>query len=94
MRSSFIFCLLAMCYIASANPTSCWDLPGFSCLSFCYGYNGGEKLTTRPPGTPCTVEIHRVVMVTVIGFEDPPSKSAWGKTRSMQGWRMHKNIKE
>uniref|UniRef100_V5H9B4 Putative secreted protein n=1 Tax=Ixodes ricinus TaxID=34613 RepID=V5H9B4_IXORI len=57
MRSSFIFCLLAMCYIASANPTFCWSLPGSPCRSFCYGYNGGEKLTTktaRNPVTRCT----------------------------------------
>uniref|UniRef100_V5HPE7 Putative secreted protein n=1 Tax=Ixodes ricinus TaxID=34613 RepID=V5HPE7_IXORI len=54
MRSSFIFCLLAMFYIASANTRSCSDLPGSPCRRFCYGYYEGDELTTKPPGTPCT----------------------------------------
>uniref|UniRef100_A0A0K8RGX2 Putative salivary kunitz domain protein n=1 Tax=Ixodes ricinus TaxID=34613 RepID=A0A0K8RGX2_IXORI len=53
MRSSFIFCLLAMYYIASANARFCWNLPGSPCRRFCYGYDGGDELTTRRPGTPC-----------------------------------------
>uniref|UniRef100_A0A0K8RF57 Putative salivary kunitz domain protein n=1 Tax=Ixodes ricinus TaxID=34613 RepID=A0A0K8RF57_IXORI len=55
MRSSFIFCLLAMFYIASANTRFCSEIPGSPCRNFCYGYNGEGEITTRPPGTLCTM---------------------------------------
>nr|AAY66535.1 putative salivary secreted protein [Ixodes scapularis] len=53
MRSSFIFCLLAMCYIASANEYYCSDMPGNSCRKFCYNYYGDSELRTTDPGTAC-----------------------------------------
>uniref|UniRef100_A0A0K8RF90 Putative salivary kunitz domain protein n=1 Tax=Ixodes ricinus TaxID=34613 RepID=A0A0K8RF90_IXORI len=53
MRSCFIFCLLAMCYIASANATSCWDVA--PCRRFCEISYGNYDLTTEAPGTPCTM---------------------------------------
>uniref|UniRef100_A0A0K8RKE5 Putative salivary kunitz domain protein n=1 Tax=Ixodes ricinus TaxID=34613 RepID=A0A0K8RKE5_IXORI len=53
MRSSFIFCLLAMCYIASANQYYCSDLSGDSCRMFCYDNNWDSVLRTKAPGTPC-----------------------------------------
>uniref|UniRef100_V5HE00 Putative secreted protein n=1 Tax=Ixodes ricinus TaxID=34613 RepID=V5HE00_IXORI len=58
MRSSFIFCLLAMFYIASANTRFCSDISGAPCRRFCYGYNGyneDDEYTTKPPGTLCTM---------------------------------------
>uniref|UniRef100_A0A0K8RKP8 Putative salivary kunitz domain protein n=1 Tax=Ixodes ricinus TaxID=34613 RepID=A0A0K8RKP8_IXORI len=53
MRSSFIFCLLAMCCIASANAFYCWDFSVNSCRRFCYNNNGDSELRTKEPGTPC-----------------------------------------
>uniref|UniRef100_A0A0K8RKE2 Putative salivary kunitz domain protein n=1 Tax=Ixodes ricinus TaxID=34613 RepID=A0A0K8RKE2_IXORI len=56
MRSSFVFCLLAMCYIASANATSCWmkmAIPSVPCLLLCQHDNGGTELLLKENGTPC-----------------------------------------
>uniref|UniRef100_A0A0K8R6J8 Putative salivary kunitz domain protein n=1 Tax=Ixodes ricinus TaxID=34613 RepID=A0A0K8R6J8_IXORI len=55
MRSSFIFCLLAMYYIASANANPCWDIPGVPCLRLCEDLHEGQKLTTKAPDTRCTL---------------------------------------
>uniref|UniRef100_V5IFA8 Putative secreted protein n=1 Tax=Ixodes ricinus TaxID=34613 RepID=V5IFA8_IXORI len=52
MRSSFIFCLLAMYCITSANATPCWDVP--PCHLFCPVSNGGYEFRTKASGTPCT----------------------------------------
>uniref|UniRef100_V5H1M3 Putative 8 2 8.0 kDa secreted protein n=1 Tax=Ixodes ricinus TaxID=34613 RepID=V5H1M3_IXORI len=55
MRSSFVFCLLAMCYIASANATSCWmkmAIPSVPCLLLCQHDNGGTELLLKENGTP------------------------------------------
>uniref|UniRef100_V5GXE4 Putative secreted protein n=1 Tax=Ixodes ricinus TaxID=34613 RepID=V5GXE4_IXORI len=54
MHSSFIFCLLAMYYIASANANPCWDIPGVPCLRLCEDLHEGQKLTTKAPDTRCT----------------------------------------
>uniref|UniRef100_A0A0K8R754 Putative salivary kunitz domain protein n=1 Tax=Ixodes ricinus TaxID=34613 RepID=A0A0K8R754_IXORI len=53
MRSSFIFCLLVMYYIASANATLCWNI--VPCRNLCQDSNGGQDFTTEKPGTPCAV---------------------------------------
>uniref|UniRef100_A0A090XEB6 Putative salivary secreted protein n=1 Tax=Ixodes ricinus TaxID=34613 RepID=A0A090XEB6_IXORI len=53
MRSSFIFCLLAMYYIASAYATNCWDIWGVPCLNFCEDDQEGTKLTPKSNGTQC-----------------------------------------
>uniref|UniRef100_A0A0K8RG32 Putative salivary kunitz domain protein n=1 Tax=Ixodes ricinus TaxID=34613 RepID=A0A0K8RG32_IXORI len=53
MRSSFIFCLFAMCYIASANPNPCWDVA--PCRRFCQLSYDNYDLVTKAPGTLCTV---------------------------------------
>uniref|UniRef100_V5GYN2 Putative secreted protein n=1 Tax=Ixodes ricinus TaxID=34613 RepID=V5GYN2_IXORI len=53
MRSSFIFCLLAMYYIASANATFCWNISGVPCSIFCHDHYGGSELRLKDPGTPC-----------------------------------------
>uniref|UniRef100_V5HDZ7 Putative secreted protein n=1 Tax=Ixodes ricinus TaxID=34613 RepID=V5HDZ7_IXORI len=56
MRSSFIFCLLAMYYIASASATSClmeMDIPSAPCLKFCHDYIRGDKLIPKVNGTLC-----------------------------------------
>uniref|UniRef100_V5GVY4 Putative secreted protein n=1 Tax=Ixodes ricinus TaxID=34613 RepID=V5GVY4_IXORI len=53
MRSSFIFCLLTMGYIASANAISCWGIPSAPCRLLCQDDNGWDDLTTKNPGTPC-----------------------------------------
>uniref|UniRef100_A0A0K8R6F2 Putative salivary kunitz domain protein n=1 Tax=Ixodes ricinus TaxID=34613 RepID=A0A0K8R6F2_IXORI len=53
MRSSFIFCLLAMYFIASANARSCWNI--VPCRVLCPDSNWGQVFTTESPGTPCTM---------------------------------------
>uniref|UniRef100_V5IFA9 Putative secreted protein n=1 Tax=Ixodes ricinus TaxID=34613 RepID=V5IFA9_IXORI len=53
MRSSFIFCLLAMYFIAYANANSCPDMPGDSCRMFCYDHDGYAEIRTKNPGTAC-----------------------------------------
>uniref|UniRef100_V5GYM8 Putative secreted protein n=1 Tax=Ixodes ricinus TaxID=34613 RepID=V5GYM8_IXORI len=56
MRSSFIFCLLAMYYIASANAASCWmtmDIPSVPCLFLCQHDDGGTELLRKENGTLC-----------------------------------------
>uniref|UniRef100_A0A090X884 Putative salivary secreted protein n=1 Tax=Ixodes ricinus TaxID=34613 RepID=A0A090X884_IXORI len=56
MRYSFIFCLLAMYYTASASATSClmeMDIPSVPCLKFCHDSIGGDKLIPKVTGAPC-----------------------------------------
>uniref|UniRef100_A0A0K8R757 Putative salivary kunitz domain protein n=1 Tax=Ixodes ricinus TaxID=34613 RepID=A0A0K8R757_IXORI len=52
MRYSFIFCLLAMYYTASANATYCWNI--VPCPQLCETPDGGQDFTTNRPGTSCT----------------------------------------
>uniref|UniRef100_A0A0K8R6Q2 Putative salivary kunitz domain protein n=1 Tax=Ixodes ricinus TaxID=34613 RepID=A0A0K8R6Q2_IXORI len=56
MRSSFIFCLLAMYYIVSASAKSCsmeMTIPSVPCRSLCLLSNGGQELTKKGPETSC-----------------------------------------
>uniref|UniRef100_V5H677 Putative secreted protein n=1 Tax=Ixodes ricinus TaxID=34613 RepID=V5H677_IXORI len=53
MRSSFIFCLLGMYFIASANADSCSGIAGVQCRIFCYYYNGSTELKQKNDGAPC-----------------------------------------
>uniref|UniRef100_A0A0K8RGY3 Putative salivary kunitz domain protein n=1 Tax=Ixodes ricinus TaxID=34613 RepID=A0A0K8RGY3_IXORI len=56
MRSSFIFCLLAMYYIASANATSCWmemNIQNVPCHYLCQRYDGFNELIPKKNGDPC-----------------------------------------
>uniref|UniRef100_A0A0K8R4F5 Putative salivary kunitz domain protein n=1 Tax=Ixodes ricinus TaxID=34613 RepID=A0A0K8R4F5_IXORI len=58
MCSSFIFCLLAMYYIATANATSCpmgMDIPGVPCRRLCQVSYEGYDLIAKDPGTQCTM---------------------------------------
>uniref|UniRef100_A0A0K8R8I0 Putative salivary kunitz domain protein n=1 Tax=Ixodes ricinus TaxID=34613 RepID=A0A0K8R8I0_IXORI len=56
MISSFIFCLLAMCYIVSANSPVCpmkLDISGVPCRIFCLYNNGSTDLILEDNGTAC-----------------------------------------
>uniref|UniRef100_A0A0K8R6Q7 Putative salivary kunitz domain protein n=1 Tax=Ixodes ricinus TaxID=34613 RepID=A0A0K8R6Q7_IXORI len=56
MLSTFIFCLLAMYYIVSANSPSCpmkMDVPGVPCRFFCQYENGSTDLILKENETPC-----------------------------------------
>uniref|UniRef100_A0A0K8R6P5 Putative salivary kunitz domain protein n=1 Tax=Ixodes ricinus TaxID=34613 RepID=A0A0K8R6P5_IXORI len=53
MRSCFIFCLLAMFYIASANAYSCSGITGVPCHIFCYSHDGNTEFKPMKNGTPC-----------------------------------------
>uniref|UniRef100_A0A6B0U8H5 Putative salivary secreted protein n=1 Tax=Ixodes ricinus TaxID=34613 RepID=A0A6B0U8H5_IXORI len=58
MRSSYIFCLLAMCYIAYAAP-DCpdggmkMDLFGIPCRYICEDFTWGTSLHSYKNGTHC-----------------------------------------
>uniref|UniRef100_A0A0K8R8M4 Putative salivary kunitz domain protein n=1 Tax=Ixodes ricinus TaxID=34613 RepID=A0A0K8R8M4_IXORI len=56
MLSTFIFCLLAMYYIVSANPPPCpmeMGIPGVPCRMFCQYADGNTDLIEKANETPC-----------------------------------------
>uniref|UniRef100_A0A0K8RLY5 Putative salivary kunitz domain protein n=1 Tax=Ixodes ricinus TaxID=34613 RepID=A0A0K8RLY5_IXORI len=58
MRSCFVFCLLAMFYIVSANSPSCpmkMYVPGVPCRIFCQYEDGNTDLIPENE-TPCKTE--------------------------------------
>uniref|UniRef100_A0A0K8RF67 Putative salivary kunitz domain protein n=1 Tax=Ixodes ricinus TaxID=34613 RepID=A0A0K8RF67_IXORI len=58
MRSRFIFCLLAMYYIASANANSCpikMNIQSVPCRILCQDYEGFNELKPKENGANCTM---------------------------------------
>uniref|UniRef100_A0A6B0U6V5 Putative salivary secreted protein n=1 Tax=Ixodes ricinus TaxID=34613 RepID=A0A6B0U6V5_IXORI len=59
MRSSYIFCLLAMCYIAYAvsgcpNGGMKMKIPSVRCQYYCVNFITGDSLHREKDNTPCT----------------------------------------